>query len=62
MIKESMFVIAVPDLKKSAAFYQDVLGFQIAEIGDGGWRMYMRVIVPMRSNQMNWVIILIFVI
>jgi len=42
MIKETMFVIAVPDLQKSAAFYHDVMGFQVAEIGDDGWRMYMR--------------------
>src|SRR5579871_5057917 len=34
------FVIAVPDLKTSAAFYRDVLGFEINEIGDPGWRVY----------------------
>ncbi len=37
-----MFVIAVPDLQKSADFYQKVLGFDIAEIGDPGWRMYVK--------------------
>lgn len=42
IIKETMFVIAVPDLKKSAEFYQDVLGFQVSEIGDPGWRMYVK--------------------
>jgi len=42
MIKEAMFVIAVPDLKKSAEYYQDVLGFDVAEIGDDGWRMYSK--------------------
>jgi len=42
MIKESMFVIAVPDLQKSADFYQNVLGFQVEEIGDAGWRMFIR--------------------
>ena len=40
MIKETMFVIAVPDLQKSADFYKNILGFQVAEIGDDGWRMY----------------------
>ncbi len=42
MIKETMFVIAVPDLKKSADFYQNVLGFNVSEIGDPGWRMYVK--------------------
>lgn len=37
-----MFVIAVPDLKKSADFYENVLGFEVAEIGDDGWRLYMK--------------------
>lgn len=35
-------VIAVPDLAASAAFYQDVLGFTVREIGDPGWRFYER--------------------
>jgi predicted enzyme related to lactoylglutathione lyase len=42
MIVDTRFVIAVPDLMKSAAFYRDVLGFEIIEIGDPGWRMYVR--------------------
>lgn len=42
MIKETMFVIAVPDLEKSADYYNNVLGFQVSEIGDPGWRMYVR--------------------
>lgn len=37
-----MFVLAVPDLQTSAAYYQDILGFEIHEIGDAGWRMYVR--------------------
>jgi predicted enzyme related to lactoylglutathione lyase len=37
-----MFVLAVPDLARSAAFYRDVLGFEIKEIGDPGWRMYVQ--------------------
>jgi len=40
MIRQTMFVIAVPDLERSAAFYRDVLGFQIRDVGDSGWRMY----------------------
>lgn len=36
------FVIAVPDLRRSATFYQDVLGFEVREIGDPGWRFFTR--------------------
>jgi len=42
MIKETMFVLAVPDLKVSSEFYNKVLGVEIHEIGDPGWRMYLR--------------------
>lgn len=42
MITRTSFVIAVPDLARSAAFYRDVLGFTIEEMGDPGWRMYVR--------------------
>jgi catechol 2,3-dioxygenase-like lactoylglutathione lyase family enzyme len=42
MINESMFVIAVPDLGVSGAFYRDVLGFEVHEIGDDGWRFFVR--------------------
>jgi predicted enzyme related to lactoylglutathione lyase len=42
MIRHHMFVIAVPDLERSAAFYRDVLGFEIHDMGDPGWRMYVR--------------------
>ena len=42
MIKESMFVIAVPSLVASSNFYHDVLDFDIHEIGDPGWRMYVK--------------------
>jgi catechol 2,3-dioxygenase-like lactoylglutathione lyase family enzyme len=34
-------VIAVPDLTESAAFYRDVLGFGVHDIGDPGWRLYL---------------------
>jgi len=39
-ITKSSFVIAVPDLKKSAAFYRDVLGFTVHAISDPGWLFY----------------------
>jgi predicted enzyme related to lactoylglutathione lyase len=40
MIKDTMFVIAVPDLERSGAFYRDALGFTVSEIGDKGFRMF----------------------
>ena len=42
MIRHSMHVLAVPDLQRSAAFYRDVLDFEIHEIGDPGWRLFQR--------------------
>ena len=42
MIQRTMYVIAVSDLKASGAFYRDVLGFTIHEIGDPGWRMFVQ--------------------
>lgn len=39
-ITSHRFVIAVPDLKKSAAFYRDVLGFTVHEIPDPGWLFF----------------------
>lgn len=36
------YVLAVPNLECSAAFYRDILGFEIREMGDAGWRMYVR--------------------
>jgi catechol 2,3-dioxygenase-like lactoylglutathione lyase family enzyme len=39
-ISKANFVIAVPDLKISSAFYRDVLGFTIHEIPDPGWLFY----------------------
>lgn len=39
-ITGSRFVIAVPDLQTSAAFYRDVLGFTIHSIPDPGWLFY----------------------
>lgn len=42
MIQRSMYVIAVPDLSESGEFYRDVLGFDVLDIGDPGWRMFVR--------------------
>lgn len=42
MIQHTMYVLAVSDLEASGAFYRDVLGFTIDEIGDPGWRMFLR--------------------
>ena len=42
MITDSMFVIAVPDLKQSAQFYTDVMGFEASKLGDPGWRLYVK--------------------
>ena len=36
------YVIAVPDLARSAAWYRDVLGFGIHDVGDPGWRWLQR--------------------
>ncbi|MBI2769525.1 MAG: VOC family protein [Burkholderiales bacterium] len=42
MILGTMFVLAVPNLATSTAFYRDVLGFTIHEVGDPGWRIMER--------------------
>ena len=42
MIQRTMFVLAVSSLDTSMQFYRDVLGFEIREIGDSGWRLYVR--------------------
>ncbi len=39
-ITKSHFVIAVPNLQASAAFYREVLGFTIHTISDPGWLFY----------------------
>jgi len=41
-ITRPMFVLAVPDLARSAAWYRDVLGFAVREVGDPGWRIFER--------------------
>lgn len=42
MIRHSRYVIAVPDLARSADYYRDVLGFAVREVGDPGWRFFER--------------------
>lgn len=42
MIRRHLYVLAVPDLARSAAFYRDVLGFEVHEMGDPGWRLFAR--------------------
>jgi catechol 2,3-dioxygenase-like lactoylglutathione lyase family enzyme len=42
VIKEHRFVLAVPDLSRSAEFYREVLGFEVHEIGDPGWRFFVK--------------------
>ena len=36
------YVIAVQDLSRSARYYRDVLGFEVREVGDPGWRFFVR--------------------
>ena len=42
MITRTMFVLAVPSLARSAEFYREVLGFEVFEMGDPGWRLYVK--------------------
>lgn len=42
MIRNPRYVIAVHDLERSARYYRDVLGFEVIEIGDPGWRFFIR--------------------
>ena len=41
-IQGTIYVLAVTDLEKTAEFFRDTLEFTIHEIGDPGWRMFMR--------------------
>ena len=51
MLLKPRYVIAVPDLAASAAWYRDVLGFQIVEIGDPGWRFFVRDAVTIMAGE-----------
>ncbi len=41
-ITRHVYVLAVPDLARSGAFYRDVLGFDVHEMGDAGWRLFVK--------------------
>jgi uncharacterized glyoxalase superfamily protein PhnB len=41
MIKQHMYVLAVPNLARSSVFYRDVLGFTIQEMAQG-WLLYVK--------------------
>ncbi len=51
MIQQAMFVLAVPDLEKSARFYREVLGFEVRQIGDPGWRIFQRDAVQIMAGE-----------
>ena len=42
MLQHPRYVLAVPDLETSARYYRDVLGFEVREVGDPGWRFFER--------------------
>jgi predicted enzyme related to lactoylglutathione lyase len=42
MIRAHHYVLAVPDLERSAAFYRDVLGFTVHAISDPGWLFFVK--------------------
>lgn len=42
MLKNPRYVIAVPDLAKTASYFQNVLGFRVHDLGDPGWRLFER--------------------
>ena len=41
MIQHHLYVLAVPSLARSSAFYRDVLGFEIREMAPG-WLLYVK--------------------
>ncbi len=41
-ITRHVYVLAVPNLTRSADFYRHVLGFEIHEMGDPGWRLFVK--------------------
>jgi predicted enzyme related to lactoylglutathione lyase len=40
-VLQSTHVLAVPDLERSGEFYARVLGFEVRELGDPGWRLFV---------------------
>jgi predicted enzyme related to lactoylglutathione lyase len=41
-ITRAMYVLAVQDLARSGEFYEKVLGFEVKEMGDPGWRLFVK--------------------
>jgi catechol 2,3-dioxygenase-like lactoylglutathione lyase family enzyme len=41
MIRQHLYVLAVPDLGRSSSFYRDVLGFDIQQMAEG-WLLYVK--------------------
>ena len=41
-ISSTMYVIAVNDFQRSAEFYERTMDFTVREIGDDGWRMFVK--------------------
>jgi uncharacterized glyoxalase superfamily protein PhnB len=42
MIRRCRYVIAVPNVLRSAGYYRDVLGFEVIRIPDPGWQFFRR--------------------
>jgi catechol 2,3-dioxygenase-like lactoylglutathione lyase family enzyme len=42
MIRHCRYVLAVPNLQRSADYYRDVLGFEVLPMPDSGWRFFRR--------------------
>ncbi|MFY9859377.1 MAG: VOC family protein [Candidatus Cybelea sp.] len=42
MIRHCRYVIAVQDLRRSAEYYRNILGFEVLQITDPGWRVFQR--------------------
>jgi predicted enzyme related to lactoylglutathione lyase len=42
MIRHTRYVIAVQDLQRSANFYETILGFEVRDVGDPGWRFFLK--------------------
>jgi catechol 2,3-dioxygenase-like lactoylglutathione lyase family enzyme len=42
MIRHGRYVLAVPNLQRSADYYRDVLGFEVLPMPDSGWRFFRR--------------------
>ena len=42
MVRGCKYVIAIRDMERSSRFYRDVLGFEVPEIGDPGWRFFVK--------------------